>query len=126
MISVCKSFSFAASHLLPKHEGKCANLHGHNFELEVMVTLKEDYANLNPAEEGMVIDFNALSKIVEENIINGLDHSHLNDYFLNPTAENIISWMWQVLLRVLPIHIQLEKLRLYETSKCFVEMKNEN
>ena len=57
MITRC--FSFEAAHQLPNHKGKCANLHGHSYKLEITVARKgEDIDD----ERCMVIDFGDLKK----------------------------------------------------------------
>lgn len=71
---VTKEFSFCYGHILPKHSGKCKNLHGHNAKLEVTIS---GYVN---TETGMVIDFGDLKQIVN-NIIENIDHSFIiNDF----------------------------------------------
>ena len=79
-VQVTKAFSFDAAHQLPWHSGKCRNLHGHTYRLEVTV---EGPIN----ENGIVIDFDDISSIVKEKILGPYDHQLLNDYFPNPTAE---------------------------------------
>jgi len=87
---VCKTFSFAAAHFLTKYHGKCERLHGHNYRLSVAVS--------GPiGENGMVVDFVLLKKLVAEKIIDHLDHFCLNDFFENPTAENLAKWIWDEL-----------------------------
>lgn len=84
---VSKKFSFAAAHFLPGYKGKCANMHGHTWEVEVTVEGPVD------PETGMVIDFVALKELVEP-LIERLDHKLLNDIagLEMPTAENIALW----------------------------------
>ena len=78
--SVTKSFSFDAAHQLPWHEGKCRNLHGHTYRLDVTVA--------GPVNEnGIVIDFDNISTVVKATLIERFDHQFLNDHFPNPTAE---------------------------------------
>ncbi len=82
-VSIKKSFS--AAHAL-KIGGKCENLHGHNFAVEVTVSAKELDG------EDIVIDFRLLKRWTN-NILDELDHTYLNDLPLfkdiNPTSENI-------------------------------------
>lgn len=56
----------------------------------------------------MVIDFVILKKIVKEKIIEKFDHQCLNDFFENPTAENVAVWIWNELAD-LPSLLQAEK-----------------
>ena len=67
---------------------------------------------MNP-ETGMIIDFDDLSRIVGEKVIQRLDHRFLNDLIPLSTAENISSWIWGQLKPELPQLIQLE---LFETT----------
>ncbi|MBI5753559.1 6-carboxytetrahydropterin synthase QueD [Candidatus Peregrinibacteria bacterium] len=103
-------FHFAASHFLTKYHGKCENLHGHNYKLIVMIsdTVKED---------GMVLDFKILKEKVNQFVIDTVDHKHLNDILKNPSAENVIVWIWKKLKDQLP----LKKLTLYETEDYYCE-----
>jgi 6-pyruvoyltetrahydropterin/6-carboxytetrahydropterin synthase len=70
--TISKKFHFSAGHMLPNHFGKCAHPHGHNYGLVVSVTgpiQEETYKS----DEGMVIDFGELSKVVNR-VIEPLDH----------------------------------------------------
>lgn len=101
--------------------GKCSwpNYHGHNYELEVKVT-----GIPNPAT-GCVINLKVLSELVKKEIHSRFDHKNLNldtDEFkdLIPTAENIILVIYNLLRPHIQENMDLH-LRLYETSKNFVE-----
>lgn len=101
--------------------GKCNNpsYHGHNYELIVKVTGEVD------ERTGYVIDTKILSDLVKVHVLDVFDHRNLNldtSYFknLNPTAENIV----MVIYDILRIHIDSRydlKLMLYETERNFVE-----
>ena len=84
--------SFSAAHTLKEIGGKCEELHGHNFVVEVSVTVPD----LN--REGLAIDFRVLKRWTEE-ILETIDHKYLNDipYFnaLNPSAENIARFVYE-------------------------------
>jgi len=92
VISISKQFSFAAAHKLPRYKGKCHNLHGHEWILEVYIK-----QNVN-SDTSMVIDFKVLKEIVEKHIISLLDHNYINDIIDEPTAENILIWIWDILM----------------------------
>jgi len=68
---ISKEFTFEASHILPRHEGKCSRLHGHSWRLWVEV---EGHIH---EETGFVVDYARLSNCVKIHLIDGLDHSHL-------------------------------------------------
>ncbi len=76
----------AAAHQLRNFHGKCENLHGHNWKIEVYVTGKD------LEENGILVDFRQIKQATQE-VINELDHRFLNDlqYFkeVNPSSENI-------------------------------------
>jgi len=112
-IKITKIFEFDASHQLSWHEGKCSNLHGHTYKLEVTVSGK-----LN--KNGIVLDFGELKEIVNENVINILDHKHLNFYFENPTAEIMARKIYKKLKTKLPKRVKLEKVVLWETPTSYV------
>jgi 6-pyruvoyltetrahydropterin/6-carboxytetrahydropterin synthase len=70
-VEIFKTFRFEASHVLPKHEGKCARLHGHSWVLVIGVE-----GEIDP-ETGFVVDYNKLKKLVDEHVVDRLDHTHL-------------------------------------------------
>ena len=102
--------------------GKCANenWHGHNFELHV--TIK---GNPNP-DTGFVYDVKRLSTIVQEHVIEKLDHRNLNvDVpFMSGkmcSIENLVIGIWNELVPHLPQGVQLHALKLRETPRIYVE-----
>jgi 6-pyruvoyltetrahydropterin/6-carboxytetrahydropterin synthase len=84
-------FHFAAAHRLPRYDGPCFRMHGHNYELVVALEGEVDPAT------GMVADFGEVKGIVQEHVLARVDHRTLNDVRENPTAENIARWIWEVL-----------------------------
>ena len=90
MFLLSREFSFDAAHRVVDYHGKCENLHGHTYHLIVTITgeIKND---------GMVLDFAILKKVVNENVISELDHRYLNDLFENPTTELIAKWIYDKL-----------------------------
>ena len=109
-------FRFAAAHRLPHHPGKCFNLHGHNYGLTVVVRGEPD------AVSGMVMDFADIEAAVQKHVLQPCDHANLNDFLENPTAENIVVWMWAQLQ---PSLTGLAELRLEETADCRVVYRGE-
>lgn len=108
---VARTFQFQAAHHLPRHPGKCHNLHGHTYRLEVICRGPVD------PESGMVVDFADLKALVREHVLDRLDHSLLNDVIENPTAEHVAVWIWD---RLSGIDLPLEEIRLHETQNCYV------
>jgi len=104
-VTISKKFRFDAAHFLPHHEGKCKNLHGHTWELEVgisapfEVVARDDRGMM--ADKGMVMDYAMLKEIVDSTIIERLDHSDLNKIWLNPTSEIICQEIFSRLSRAL-------------------------
>jgi 6-pyruvoyltetrahydropterin/6-carboxytetrahydropterin synthase len=134
-ITVCRKAHFNAAHRLYNPEwndaenektfGLCSNpnYHGHNYDLIVKVT-----GEIDP-ETGFVIDMNILKGIIEETIIKRYDHKNLNldveDFKnINPTAENIVIAIWNLLRVKINDNLGL-KIVLYETERNFVEYAGE-
>ena len=121
-ITVTRRFSFDAAHYLPGHEGKCQNLHGHTYQLEVTVGREE----LIPggSSEGMIIDFGELKTMVHRLVVDPLDHRCLNELLpYRPTAENMVSHFFDVLSPVLAgFGAQLVRIRLWESPESYAEV----
>src|SRR3989339_981911 len=90
MYEVTIKKSFSAAHLLKEIGGKCEELHGHNFLVEISVAAE----SLN--EEGLLIDFRVVKRWTDE-ALEALDHKYLNelDYFKNrnPSSEAIARFL---------------------------------
>jgi 6-pyruvoyltetrahydropterin/6-carboxytetrahydropterin synthase len=100
--------------------GKCANLHGHNYVLDVVVAGPIDHAT------GYVFDLKELSDVVCRRVIEDVDHRNLNTDvpWLEgriPTAENLAVAFWERIRSELPEGM-LRSLRLWETDKNWVEI----
>jgi queuosine biosynthesis protein QueD len=106
--SVTRRFSFEASHQLPWHHGKCANLHGHSYQLDVTVT-----GNLT--RDGIVVDFADLKATVKKHVLDDYDHAHLNDFLPNPTAELIAA---DIANRLFKVGLKMTKVTVHETAAC--------
>lgn len=101
--------------------GKCSNphYHGHNYELVVKVTGTPD------PQTGYVINLSILSSIIQKHVLTRFDHKNLNldtqeFAHLNPTAENIVFVIYEILRKQLDASLDLT-VRLYETERNFVE-----
>ena len=123
-ISVTKIFKFDAAHFLPEHSGKCADLHGHTYRLEVTIARKDGGLIAEGSSAGMVLDFGDLKTIVQREIIEKVDHKMLNDIFpFRTTAENMVIHFYEVLEQQLaPLGVEVLKLRLWETQTSFAEV----
>ena len=120
MISVTRKFTFESAHNLPHYEGKCHNIHGHSYTLEVTVSGNLINDTDNP-KCGMIIDFHDLDALVKDKIINVMDHTYLNDIFSNPTAENMVLGIFNALKEALPTSLKLVRCRLWETDNSYAE-----
>lgn len=105
---------FSGAHRLRYLHGKCEELHGHNWKIEVSVAS----AKLN--REGVVIDFTLLKQKVEK-VLKTLDHTFLNDlsYFSGeePSSENIARYIFEQLTKELKGHaVRLKKVSAWESD----------
>ena len=113
---VRRRFSFEAAHHLPRHPGKCRELHGHSYRLVVTVDRPVDPVS------GLAIDFSELKDIVRREVVDRLDHRYVNDLIDNPTAEVMAAWIWRRLVEPLP---GLDEVELWETASCAVVYRGE-
>jgi len=139
---VTKEFSFDMGHRLPNHDGKCKNIHGHTYRLQV--TTKGDVnASEGSPKEGMVVDFSDIKSVVKTFINEYLDHYFMvhekdqpthkflidNNFAVTavpfvPTAENMCEWMFNMLSEdINKLGCELYSLRLWETPSSFAEFK---
>lgn len=109
-------FRFAAAHRLPRYDGPCFRMHGHNYRLIVAVEGEVD------PRTGMVADFGRIQDVVREHVLARVDHRTLNDLLDNPTAENIARWVFEALQPHLP---GLGEVRLWEIPDCCVTYRGE-
>lgn len=129
-VQVTKVFRFESAHYLPFHAGKCQNMHGHNYKLEVTVS---GGILVDTPQAGMVMDFGNLKQLVKDLVVDPCDHKCLNDveqfgFSVNPTAENMVFDFQKTLreeLHILSMRsgqaLHLERLKLWETDDCYVE-----
>jgi 6-pyruvoyltetrahydropterin/6-carboxytetrahydropterin synthase len=135
MVYVTRKAHFSASHRLYNPEwddernesvfGKCNNPRGHGHNYEIEVTVRGD----PPQETGMVIDLKRLGDIIERELIEQVDHKHLNHDVpfmrgIIPTAENMAIAFW----KILEPHIRegrLFSIKVYESGNNFVEYRGE-
>jgi 6-pyruvoyltetrahydropterin/6-carboxytetrahydropterin synthase len=104
--------------------GKCVNMHGHNYVVEVVVT-----GAIDPAT-GYLMDLKRLKDLMVEQIINDVDHRNLNTDvpWLRdriPTAENLALAFWERLQPHL-LEGSLQRVRVYETEKNWAECSEDH
>lgn len=112
MYSIKVELSFSAAHNLRGYKGKCEELHGHNWKVEVVAAK----AKLDKA--GMVLDFKYL-KMKLKAVLEKLDHKYLNNiaYFkkVNPTSENIAKYIFDSLESCVS---GLRSVTVWESDNC--------
>jgi 6-pyruvoyltetrahydropterin/6-carboxytetrahydropterin synthase len=130
-----RRYRFSASHLYRRPEwseeenrrnfGKCANLpgHGHNYRLAITVGGAEP----DPAT-GFVVDLGVLDRIVQELILEVLDHQHLNSAVPEfaagaaiPSSENLAIWIRARVQPALPASVRLVRVRVEEDDDLAAE-----
>jgi 6-pyruvoyltetrahydropterin/6-carboxytetrahydropterin synthase len=105
---------FSSAHQLRGYKGKCENLHGHNYKIEIFVR----GAELNNV--GLLVDFGDI-KSAADDIVKYLDHRNLNDLppfdeELNPSAENLARYILEyVASRIDDDRVHVYKVRCFET-----------
>lgn len=131
-----RQFGFQMAHALSGYDGKCRNIHGHNYRLFVTI---EGEPIMDPAasKRGMVMDFSDLKRIVEEQVVAPLDHAlvlaHDSEFPkdmqtktivtpFQPTCENMLLYFADLLKGKLPQGVTLYSLRLYETDNSYAEL----
>ena len=141
VIRITKDFRFETGHALYGYDGKCKNIHGHNFKLSVTVT-GSPITDKSHSKYGMVIDFSDLKKIINEEIIDVYDHAtvfnkntpHIEEAnFLSsrghkilevdfqPTSEMMVLNFAKIIASKLPDNIKLHSLKLQETDTSCAE-----
>ena len=144
MFYITKIFHFEAAHALNGYDGKCRNIHGHSYEMRV--TVKGMPLNeLGNPKNGMVIDFHDLKNIVNQEVIEKLDHSFIignnmpkdfveitKQHFdkvvelpYQPTTENMLADFAQRIKRRMPQHVDLYSITLQETRDNIAEWREE-
>ena len=128
------------AHTLHGYDGVCRNIHGHSYNLEVTISGEPRNQPLHP-KDGMVLDFSELKEIVKTHVVNPFDHalmvsslvpddqkqllSKTSDRFIvvdfQPTSENIVTYIAEILKPLLPSGVSLFSVRLFETATSFAE-----
>ncbi|HDR04132.1 MAG TPA: 6-carboxytetrahydropterin synthase QueD [Candidatus Marinimicrobia bacterium] len=123
MLEISKEFTFDMAHRLALHSGKCKNLHGHSYRLQVFLSSEKN-------SQGMIADFAEIKNMVKKEILSLLDHSTAiwsKDEMLmkaipecfkrtvlpfETTAENLAEWIFVTLEKNEP---RISKVILWET-----------
>lgn len=115
MYNIMVEDTFSSAHHLRNYEGKCENLHGHNWKVQVVVSGEK------LDDEGLLIDFTIL-KVILKKITDQLDHKDLNglEHFsgINPTSENIATYIHAQMDKELAGYpVALKSITLWENEK---------
>ena len=106
--------NFSSAHQLRGYRGKCENLHGHNYKIEIYARGRE----LNNI--GLLVDFVELKEAADD-LVTYLDHKNLNELEpfateQNPSAENVARFILKRLAaRIDDDRVQIYKVRCFET-----------
>lgn len=149
MISITKRLEFDAGHRIPYHKGKCNNLHGHRYILNINIAGMIN-KNINDSDYGMIMDFSEIKSIAKKNLIDLWDHAFLvyveDKIILNflqsipnhktvilnrvPTVENLAQIIYHILA---PLYNEafhhslfLQNIILYETPTSWAEYSCKN
>ncbi len=116
MFEVSVEQTFAAGHALRNYKGRCENVHGHNFRVQVVI----EGERLD--ETGLLVDFIDVKSAMRA-IIDRLDHVFLNDIppfdVKNPSAENIAEYFHQEMSRTLSatsVPVRIREVKVWETD----------
>ena len=95
-------------------------IHGHNYELDITISGKPSQ------ESGFIINISELKKIVDEHVINILDHSQIQEdieWFKDrqPSTENLVIFIWNQISPYIKDKMKLYKIKLRETPTIYTE-----
>ncbi len=149
-ISIAKEFTWSMAHMLANHSGKCRNIHGHTYKMQVEIertsgTLINDPGTTN---HGMILEFYDLNKIIVDAIVEPLDHAFLYwvgstdelehevatllrkhdrkvvDISYRPTTENLVlDFLEQINKNLSSYEIKVKELKLWESPTSFARVK---
>ena len=136
-IRITKAFTFEAAHALDGYNGKCQDIHGHSYHLEVTY-IGSPKTDKNKPDCGMVVDFGDVKEIVKQKILPIFDHRlilrkdsrfkqiasinkriRLVDY--QPTCENMLIEIIEILRANQPAETKIVKGFLRETANSYAE-----
>lgn len=123
-IKAKKIVTFNAAHFLAGYQGKCANMHGHTYTLEIVVSRMNGALIVGGTSDGMVVDFSELKTMINEVVIDKVDHKVLNEVFdFRTTSENLASYFFRTLtVKCEEIGLRLEKVILWESQHSCIEI----
>jgi 6-pyruvoyltetrahydropterin/6-carboxytetrahydropterin synthase len=118
MFQVSVEETFSAGHALRGYKGKCENVHGHNYR--VQITLEGPQLD----NIGLLIDFTRVKHVMRD-VIKRLDHQFINDLepftTVNPSAENMAKYFFEEVgnqLHDLPPGAFVKEVVIWETDSA--------
>ena len=119
-VTISRTFTFDSAHYLKEYVGKCSNLHGHTYKLEVFVRGPLD-------DRGFVCDYGIIKDIVKTKVLDLLDHKNLSGILMcNTTAENMVVFIYSLLqMPFNRVGFSLVKVKLWETADSCAEYSGE-
>ena len=125
MFQVSVEETFSSGHALRGYRGKCENVHGHNYRVQITL------AGPELDSIGLLVDFTELKRVLR-GIIATLDHQFLNDLdafkTVNPSAENLAKYFYdetQRQLTTLPAGAAITEVTLWETDTASAQFRPE-
>lgn len=117
MFTLCVKDSFAAAHRLVGYEGKCEELHGHNFVVEAF------FFGERLSDDGLLVDFKILKNYLKK-VLDSLDHKYLNEipFFIERTssAEYIALYIFgEMEKQIKEEAVFLKEIRVWESDKAY-------
>jgi len=123
MFQVSVEETFSSGHALRGYKGKCENVHGHNYR--VQITLEGPQLD----SIGLLVDFTHLKQVIRE-IIKRLDHQFINDLepftSINPSAENLAKYFYEEVIskvKELPPGARVTDAVIWETDTAFARYR---
>jgi 6-pyruvoyltetrahydropterin/6-carboxytetrahydropterin synthase len=110
--------TFSAAHALRDYDGDCANMHGHNWSVDMVVRAE----TLGP--NGLAADFRDLKSVLHD-VLSELDHKLINEVVpfdeINPSSEHIAKWLFERMSAVVEgFGVRLAAIRVGENENCSV------
>ncbi|OPY72620.1 MAG: 6-carboxy-5,6,7,8-tetrahydropterin synthase [Syntrophorhabdus sp. PtaU1.Bin058] len=117
MFTLSVKDSFAAAHRLEGYQGKCEELHGHNFAVEVLVTGER------LGDDGLLVDFKIIKGYLHD-VLEKLDHKYLNEiaFFADraSSAEYVSMYIYDEMKKIIKEeNISLKEVRVWESEKAY-------
>jgi len=139
-IRVTKEFDFEMAHALLNYDGACSNIHGHSYRLFVTIMGGVNDTPGDP-KKGMVVDFGDVKRLIKSEIVSKFDHAlivneesdiksvtlskelfqRMKTVPFQPTCENLLLYMVEIIKEKLPDGLKLFSLKLRETSTSYAE-----